>query len=292
MRVTPQLLKARSGEFALESILLLKLRGLGLVGLGCLGDCLGLEWLDLSGNALTQLGPLASLRQLAVLNVADNRLTGLEPLAACENLQCLNAAGNLLAGPAQLQCLAGLRGLERLRLRDPLARLSNPLCASPCYWASVRELLPGLKVIITDGEGNVLLQRRAITKYHSGGLWTNACCSHPVGDVLADAKLRLMEELGVQTEIEEVGHFVYRHVFENGMTEYEFDHVLLGRIARDTLLFPDPAEADATQWMSVEELEQQLTEVPEKFTPWFITAAPIALEVLKKKASLPQGQCH
>ncbi|XP_007184705.2 leucine-rich repeat-containing protein 61 [Balaenoptera acutorostrata] len=150
VRVTPQLLKARSGEFALESILLLKLQGLGLADLGCLGECLGLEWLDLSGNALTQLGPLASLRQLAVLNVADNRLTGLEPLAACENLQSLNAAGNLLAGPGRLQCLAALRGLERLRLRDPLARLSNPLCASPSYWASVRELLPGLKVI--DGE--------------------------------------------------------------------------------------------------------------------------------------------
>lgn len=150
VRVTPQLLKSRSGEFALESILLLKLRGLGLVDLGCLGECLGLEWLDLSGNALTQLGPLASLRQLTVLNVANNRLTALEPLAACENLQRLNAAGNLLAGPGQLQCLAGLRGLECLRLRDPLARLSNPICASPSYWASVRELLPGLKVI--DGE--------------------------------------------------------------------------------------------------------------------------------------------
>ncbi|XP_047618916.1 leucine-rich repeat-containing protein 61 isoform X3 [Phacochoerus africanus] len=150
VRVTPQLLKSRSGEFALESILLLKLQGLGLVDLGCLGECLGLEWLDLSGNALTQLGPLASLRQLAVLNVANNRLTALEPLAACENLQRLNAAGNLLAGPGQLQCLAGLRGLECLRLRDPLARLSNPICGSPSYWASVRELLPGLKVI--DGE--------------------------------------------------------------------------------------------------------------------------------------------
>lgn len=150
VRVTPQLLKSYSGEFALDSILLLKLRGLGLVDLGCLGACLGLEWLDLSGNALTQLGPLASLRQLAVLNVANNRLTGLEPLAACENLQNLNAAGNLLATPGQLQCLAGLRGLEHLRLRDPLARLSNPLCASPSYGAAVRELLPGLKVI--DGE--------------------------------------------------------------------------------------------------------------------------------------------
>ncbi|KAM5303085.1 leucine-rich repeat-containing protein 61 isoform 1-T4 [Glossophaga mutica] len=150
LRVTPQLLKSRSGEFALESILLLGLRGLGLVDLGCLGECLGLEWLDLSGNALTQLGPLASLSQLAFLNVANNQLTGLEPLAACENLQSLNASGNLLATPGQLQCLSGLRGLECLRLRDPLARLSNPLCTSPSYPAAVRELLPGLKVI--DGE--------------------------------------------------------------------------------------------------------------------------------------------
>ncbi|XP_028345422.1 leucine-rich repeat-containing protein 61 [Physeter macrocephalus] len=150
VRVTPQLLRARSGEFALESVVLLKLQGLGLVDLGCLGERPGLGWPDLSGNALTQLGPLASLRQLAVLNVAHNRLTGLEPPAACENLQSLNAAGNPLAGPAQLQRLAAPRGLERLRLRDPLARLSNPLCASPSYRASVRELLPGLTVI--DGE--------------------------------------------------------------------------------------------------------------------------------------------
>ncbi|KAM6202229.1 leucine-rich repeat-containing protein 61 [Rhynchocyon petersi] len=149
-RVTAQLLKARTGEFALDSILLLKLRGLGLVDLGCLGECLGLEWLDLSGNALTHLGPLATLRQLTVLNVSHNRLTGLEPLAACESLQSLNAAGNLLTSPGQLQCLTGLRGLENLRLQDPLARLSNPLCASPSYRAVVRELLPGLKVI--DGE--------------------------------------------------------------------------------------------------------------------------------------------
>ncbi|XP_006887255.1 PREDICTED: leucine-rich repeat-containing protein 61 [Elephantulus edwardii] len=149
-RVTARLLKAHTGEFALDSILLLKLRGLGLVDLGCLGECLSLEWLDLSGNALTHLGPLAALHQLTVLNVSHNRLTGLEPLAACESLQSLNAAGNLLAGPGQLQCLVGLRSLENLRLQDPLARLSNPLCASPSYRAVVLELLPGLKII--DGE--------------------------------------------------------------------------------------------------------------------------------------------
>lgn len=149
-RLTPQLLKARSGEFALDSILLLKLRGLGLADLGCLGECLGLEWLDVSGNKLTHLGPLAGLRQLAVLNVAGNRLASLEPLAACERLQSLNAAGNLLASPRQLQCLSGLQALEQLRLRDPLARLSNPLCAGPDYRAAVLGLLPRLRAL--DGQ--------------------------------------------------------------------------------------------------------------------------------------------
>ena len=137
-------------------------------------------------------------------------------------------------------------------------------------------------IFLTDGEGSLLLQHRAVTKYHSGGLWTNACCSHPVGDVLADAKVRLMEELGIETDLKEIGHFVYRHTFENGMTEYEFDHVLLGEISRDTLLSPDSAEADAVEWLSVKDLERQLAQIPERFTPWFITAAPIVLEYLRK----------
>ena len=135
-------------------------------------------------------------------------------------------------------------------------------------------------VFLTDENGDLLLQRRALTKYHSGGLWTNACCSHPVGEVLADAGVRLKEELGVEAQLREVGHFVYRHVFENGMTEYEFDHVLLGQIPHSTPLSPAPEEADAVEWMSAEELRRQLTETPEKFTPWFITAAPIVLEYL------------
>ena len=137
-------------------------------------------------------------------------------------------------------------------------------------------------VFLTDENGEILLQRRALTKYHSGGLWTNACCSHPVGDVLSDAVVRLKEELGVESELKEIGHFVYRHVFENGMTEYEVDHVLLGQISRSTPLSPAPEEADAVEWMSVQKLSRQLTEMPEKFTPWFITAAPIVLEHLNK----------
>ncbi|XP_075771730.1 leucine-rich repeat-containing protein 61 isoform X2 [Pelodiscus sinensis] len=149
-RVTAQLLKAKTGEFALDSILLLKLPGLGLWDLGCLGECASLEWLDLSGNGLSQLGPLAGLRYLAVLDVSANRLSSLEPLGACESLQRLNAAGNLLGSLPQLQGLAGLRRLESLRLHDARARLSNPLCASPAYPAALLGLLPGLRAL--DGQ--------------------------------------------------------------------------------------------------------------------------------------------
>uniref|UniRef100_A0A8D0FY59 Leucine rich repeat containing 61 n=1 Tax=Strix occidentalis caurina TaxID=311401 RepID=A0A8D0FY59_STROC len=150
VRITPQLLKASTGEFALESILLLRLRGRGIAHLGCLGDCANLEWLDLSGNAIAQLGPLAALRSLAVLNLARNRVTSLEPLGSCHNLQSLNVAGNLVSSLHQLRCLTGLRRLESLRLRDPLARLANPLCAAPAYRAALADMFPALKAI--DGE--------------------------------------------------------------------------------------------------------------------------------------------
>ncbi|XP_019384387.1 PREDICTED: leucine-rich repeat-containing protein 61 [Crocodylus porosus] len=150
VRVTAQLLKAQTGEFDLESILLLRLRGLGITDLGCLGACANLEWLDLSGNAISHLGPLASLRALAVLNLSGNCLCSLEPLGACESLQTLNLAGNRVSSLQQLRCLGGLRQLESLRLRDPAGRLSNPVCASPAYRRALGEMFPGLKVI--DGE--------------------------------------------------------------------------------------------------------------------------------------------
>nr|XP_056713730.1 leucine-rich repeat-containing protein 61 [Euleptes europaea] len=149
-RITSQLLKAKTGEFDLESILLLKLRGLGLSDLGCLGECSNLEWLDLSSNAIAHLGPLSSLKALAVLNISSNRVASLEPLAHCENLQSLNAAGNLLSSLQQLQGLTGLRRLESLRLSSPAGGLSNPLCASLGYRVAMAEMFPGVKVI--DGE--------------------------------------------------------------------------------------------------------------------------------------------
>ncbi|XP_061853486.1 leucine-rich repeat-containing protein 61 [Colius striatus] len=150
VRITPQLLQASSGELAPEAILLLRLRGRGITHLGCLGRCANLEWLDLSGNAIAQLGPLAALRSLTVLNLARNRIASLEPLGSCQNLQSLNVAGNLLSGLHQLRCLTGLRRLQSLRLREPLARPDNPLCAAPAYRHALADMFPSLKAI--DGE--------------------------------------------------------------------------------------------------------------------------------------------
>ncbi|XP_069502010.1 leucine-rich repeat-containing protein 61 [Ambystoma mexicanum] len=149
-KVTSELLKSRSGEFDLESILFLKLRRLAIYDLGCIGECLNLERLDLSNNNLTHLGPLASLKQLAVLNLSANRVSSLEPLGSCDGLQSLNVAGNLLISVDSLQCLVGLRKLESLRLRDPVSNLSNPMCTTGAYRATILDVLPTVKVI--DGE--------------------------------------------------------------------------------------------------------------------------------------------
>ncbi|XP_029443877.1 leucine-rich repeat-containing protein 61 [Rhinatrema bivittatum] len=149
-KVTSQLLKSKSGEFDLESILFLKLKGLGIYELGCIGECLSLERLDLSNNNITHLGPLASLKLMVVLNVSANRIVTLEPLGSCESLQSLNVAGNHISSLENLQSLAGLRKLETIRLRDPISNLSNPLCTSSTYRSSVLDMIPSIKVI--DGE--------------------------------------------------------------------------------------------------------------------------------------------
>ncbi|XP_053914445.1 leucine-rich repeat-containing protein 61 isoform X1 [Cuculus canorus] len=148
--ITAELLKATTGDFTLESILLLKLRARGIVRLGSLGHCTNLEWLDLSRNSIVRLDPLATLKSLSVLNVAHNRVVNLEPLRWCPNLQSLNVAGNPLKDLQQLRCLMGLQRLENLRLRDPTAPLENPLCSASTYRSTLVEMFPNLKAI--DGE--------------------------------------------------------------------------------------------------------------------------------------------
>jgi len=124
-------------------------------------------------------------------------------------------------------------------------------------------------IFIYNTRGEVLLQQRALNKYHSPGLWTNACCSHPrPGETIEEAgKRRLKEELGFETELERIGNFVYRHEFENGLTEYEFDHVLAGEY--EGLLIPDYAEVMGTDFKTIEQIKNELAGNPGNFTIWF-----------------------
>jgi isopentenyl-diphosphate delta-isomerase type 1 len=125
-------------------------------------------------------------------------------------------------------------------------------------------------VFLFDGRGRVLLQRRAAGKYHFGGLWTNACCSHPRPgeEIIAAGRRRLREELGIEAGLERVASFVYRASDEaSGLTEHEFDHVLVGRF--DGEPEPDPAEVDSWRWVDPQALQAELRANPERFTPWF-----------------------
>jgi len=136
--------------------------------------------------------------------------------------------------------------------------------------------------IFIYNENKLLLQRRNAEKYHSGGLLTNACCSHQrKGESLDECVARrLKEEIGAETEIEELFSFVYYTKFDNGLTEYELDHVFLGRY--DGEITPDPEEISEVLWVDIDELAKDMTEHPEKYTVWFLIAAPRVIEQLKK----------
>jgi isopentenyl-diphosphate delta-isomerase len=124
-------------------------------------------------------------------------------------------------------------------------------------------------VFIFNSRGEMLLQQRAMNKYHSGGLWTNACCSHPgPGEETAlSATRRLKEEMGFETPVTKVFDFIYRAEFENGLSENEFDHVYAGHY--DGEIHPDPGEVMSSQYLSMDEIAEWMAKHPEEFTAWF-----------------------
>ena len=129
-------------------------------------------------------------------------------------------------------------------------------------------------IFIFNSKGEMLLQQRAFTKYHSGGLWTNACCSHPMpGEKTIDAaNRRLMEELGFGTPIEKIFDFTYKAEFDNGLTEHEFDHVFTGEY--DGELDVNPDEVNDFIYKEVSAIKSELANEPQKFTAWFHIAFP------------------
>lgn len=126
-----------------------------------------------------------------------------------------------------------------------------------------------LSVFIFNSKGELLLQRRAMGKYHSSGLWTNTCCSHPrPGENVADAAhRRLQEEMGTKTALTELFDFIYKAELENGLYEHEADHVFTGKTDADPK--PDPSEVMEWKWVNTAALASDMDANPTAYTIWF-----------------------
>lgn len=126
----------------------------------------------------------------------------------------------------------------------------------------------------------LLLQRRALHKYHSPGLWTNTCCSHPRPgeDIIQAGQRRLKEEMGIEAALRPAGKFHYIAHFENGLVENEVDHVLVGFIEAENFVV-NKEEVDSFRWITVDALEKEMQAQPKLFTPWLQEA----LSIVKSK---------
>lgn len=124
-------------------------------------------------------------------------------------------------------------------------------------------------VFILNKSGELMLQQRALDKYHSPGLWTNTCCSHQrEGETNVEAgKRRLFEEMGFKTELSDLVSFIYKAPFDNGLTEHEFDHVLIGYFEENPKI--NPAEVAAWKWMPIDAIKADLSDHPDDYTEWF-----------------------
>lgn len=140
-----------------------------------------------------------------------------------------------------------------------------------------------VSVFLFNPQGEWLLQRRAFTKYHSGGLWSNACCTHPYPEESPGqaAERRLPEELGISCPLEQLFCFIYRAKLDHGLTEYEYDYIYTGR----TTGLPQINPREAAEWgyFTTSLLSYDLKAHPESYTVWFRKLFP---EVLKRQSSL------
>ena len=124
-------------------------------------------------------------------------------------------------------------------------------------------------VFIFNDNNELMLQQRALDKYHSPGLWTNTCCSHQRdGETNIEAgKRRLQEEMGFVTKLNDSISFIYKAPFANGLTEHEYDHVLLGRFNDEPKI--NEEEVVSWKWMSIENVKIDIALNPEIYTEWF-----------------------
>lgn len=149
-------------------------------------------------------------------------------------------------------------------------RNDRPIGLMPKMEAHEKALLHrAFSVFVMNDKGQTMLQQRAADKYHSPLLWTNTCCSHQrEGETNIEAgKRRLREEMGFETELKELFSFIYKAPFDNGLTEHELDHVMMGHFNGTPNINPD--EVADWKWMYPEEIKADIKKSPEKYTAWF-----------------------
>ena len=148
--------------------------------------------------------------------------------------------------------------------------LDNQLGLMPKMQAHEKAVLHrAFSVFIFNDKGELMLQQRAAHKYHSPLLWTNTCCSHQRdGESNIEAgKRRLIEEMGFKTKLKEIFSFVYKAQFDNGLTEHELDHVMIGNFNGVPKINPD--EVASYKWMTLEAVKKDIELQPNIYTAWF-----------------------
>ena len=149
-------------------------------------------------------------------------------------------------------------------------RNDNPIGLMDKLEAHEKALLHrAFSVFILNDNNELMLQQRAHHKYHSPLLWTNTCCSHQRENEtnIEAGTRRLREEMGFETELKEMFHFIYKAPFDNGLTEHELDHVMIGYYNEEPIINTD--EVESWKWMSIEEVKNDMIENPDVYTIWF-----------------------
>jgi len=177
----------------------------------------------------------------------------------------------------------GIELIENVILVDRLDTMTGTMEKMEAHRVGL--LHRAFSVFIFNTKGELLLQQRAFNKYHSGGKWTNTCCSHPNPgeETLAAAHRRLNEEMGMECELHYAFNFIYRAVLEDGLSEHEFDHVFWGIC--DATPMPEPTEVASFKFMSMEELATDIKLNPGRYTEWLKICFDLVMENYRKHIS-------
>ena len=149
----------------------------------------------------------------------------------------------------------------------------RPVSKSDAHAKSI--LHRAFSVILLDDHKRILMQKRAHSKYHCGGLWSNTCCSHPRWEESLQSAIcrKLKHELGITpVNIYEIGQMQYYYQFNNGLSEFEYDHIFIGYFNGKPNINPD--EVDSIKWVAIEKINEDVINNPGQFTPWFIQMLP------------------